>query len=423
MKYKISLLSLLLLICISFVSQAEVKDKPVSKMEIISNPTYPSDLGGLPDLTGLRVRVTFIDGEEYIATAEDFTVERYDPTQEGSQLVAIRYGNYPTQLALTVRRSVLRRVNFQITNKIRYVGDSLTCDDFTAKAIYDSGKTVDVKDFNVSINKLTGTANNVTLSYEDYSETVIVYAQENTCTCIKVVNPGKSEFRVNEDFTVGDLKVEATYKNGSVVDVTDKCEVESPNMSMVGRPYVNIKFDSKSTSYQVSVSEFKFDRADMSRYEEEGVAVLYFKDKENPIEVRDTVWHTDDNTTGERTYTIHYAGEVYTAKGEIPLEDRRYVGTLKVRAQVPVGINVVSDDNGVLGYVSRTELQNLGDTDVRLNITMSEVVEQLSGVPASIVLSRNARTLFGLDIRNEKVYDIKTEYFRPFIIKLEVPSE
>lgn len=423
MKYKISLLLLLFLVCVPFVSQAEVKDKPVSKMEVISNPMYPSDLGGLPDLTGLRVRVTFVDGEEYIATAEDFTVERYDPTQEGSQLVAIRYGNYPTQLALTVKKSVLRRVNFQITNKIRYVGDSLTRDDFTARAVYDSGKTVDVKDFDVSIGKLTSTSNTVILSYGDYSETVTVYAQENMCTGIKVVNPGKSEFRVNEDFTMGDLKVEATYRNGSVVDVTDRCEVLSPNMSMTGRPYVNVKFEGKSTSYQISVSEFKFDRADMSRYEEEGVAVLYFKDKENPIEVRDTVWHSDDNSTGERTYTIHYAGEVYVTKGEIPVEDRRYVGTLKVRAQVPVGINIVSDDDGVLGYVRRTELQNLGDTDVRLNITMYETVEQLSGVPTTIVLGRNTRTLFGLDIRNEKVYDIKTEYFRPFKIKLEVPSE
>ena len=105
---------------------------------------------------------------------------------------------------------------------------------------------------------------------------------------------------------------------------------------------------------------------------------------------------------------------------DIPEDEMKYVGSLRVRAQVPIGINVVTDDFGVLGYVRPTELQNIGESEVVLHVSMLDTPEQLSGVPQSVTLQKNTRTVFPLDIRNEKAYDIATKYFRPFNVVLEV---
>ena len=399
---------------------AEVKDKSVRSIEILNNPSHDSEVGQPPYLEGLTAKVIFVDGEEYIATYKDFTVERYDSQQEGSQLVALRYGTFPTQVALNVQRSVVTRVDVRLTNKTRYIGDRLTKEDFIVTVFYDSGRKQDVNDFSISTGVLTSDTTKVNVQWREYAQELSITALQNVCTELIVKTPGKSEFRTGEDFGTEGLAVMAKYKNGYETEVTKDCEIVGIVTDKEGDFDVRIKYGGHETSYRVRVMDFKFDYADVSEYAESGVVYLYFVNKEDPIPVKNTIWTTDDYQTGKRKYIIHYAGEIYNAEMDIPEDEMKYVGSLRVRAQVPIGINVVTDDFGVLGYVRPTELQNIGESEVVLHVSMLDTPEQLSGVPQSVTLQKNTRTVFPLDIRNEKAYDIATKYFRPFNVVLEV---
>lgn len=419
MRYKVTLITLALtLMCASSVF-AEVKDKAVRSIEILNNPSRDSEVGQPPYLEGLQAKVTFVDGEEYIATYEDFTVERFDAQQEGSQLVALRYGTFPTQVALNVRPSRVTRVDVRLVNKTRYIGDRVSKEDFTVTVYYESGRKQDVADYTISTSVLATDTTKVNVQWGEYSQELSINAVQNVCTGLTVESPGKSEFRTGETFTTDGLVVRAVFKNGYETDVTKDCEIQEVDTGREGDIDVRIKYGGHETSYRVRVMDFKFDYADVSEYAGSGAVYLYFVNKEEPITVRDTIWTTDDYQTGKRKYIIHYAGEVYNAEADIPEDEMKFVGSLRVRAQVPIGINIVTDDTGVLGYVRKTELQNIGDSEVVLHVSMSDIPEQLSGIPQSVTLQKNTRTVFPLDIRNEKAYDIATKYFRPFNVVLE----
>ena len=58
--------------------RAEVKDKPVAKLEVMSQPQRTVyDVGEDVDLYGMKVKVTFTDGEIYVANSNDLTYQGY----------------------------------------------------------------------------------------------------------------------------------------------------------------------------------------------------------------------------------------------------------------------------------------------------------------------------------------------------------
>ena len=82
----------------------------------------------------------------------------------------------PTTEAPTKPRVVLTGIEASVTNKTRYIGESLTAGDFTVKGIYSDGTKKDISGWSAAPLKLNAESNNVTVTYQGASTVVTVAA-------------------------------------------------------------------------------------------------------------------------------------------------------------------------------------------------------------------------------------------------------
>lgn len=390
---------------------AEVKDKPVASIEVVSQPQRTVyDVGEDVDLYGIKVKVTFTDGEIYTANSNDMTVDGYQPYVEGSQLILAKYGEYSVPISVTVKQGELQSISAKLAKSGTWIaGQQLTPEMFTVTAKTDSGSSKEVTDFTVTPNVLSEGRNIVNIEYHGKTATAVIDAKKNTVQTIRVENPGKQEFNYNEGFTAQGLKIIAHYLDGSEKDVTADCKVSGVNTGKIGEQYAKVEYEEKIVTYKVNVVQYIFDHADVSKWKEEQTVAVYYKDREEPtIATAQNVYITDNHSEGIRTFQIHLNGDVYTVTDTIPEDEREYRNTKVVRARVPIGMSTEVDTEGRLGYVPETILP--GD-DFKITVEPVDSCEFLEGLPTTISNSK-------LTLHMEREF-AEPAYYR-WKVKLEV---
>lgn len=421
MRCKVFFITLFLALITTLTAFAEVKQKTVSSAEVVA---WPSNnivhKGETVDLKGLKVKVTFEDGEDYIAGADDFTVDSFDSNTEGSQLVTIRYGTYPVTIAVMVKEGSVVRLGVEVESKQRYVGDPFDKTDLRVIGYYDTGYIRDVTDYTIDKEVLAEESNTVTVTYLGVTSTFTVSASKNDCVSLTTKSSGTIQYKVGDTFTAKDIKVIAKLRRGEEVDVTSKCEFIAPDMSREGVATVRVEYDNVSTTYQIQLIKYVLDHVDVSEYDEKKVVYLYFVGIEKPVTVKQGIVTTNDYTTNMRQYTIIWGNDTYTAESELPDDEKRYVGTQKIRVQVPIAVHVISDKYGELGYIPQHDVQNVSTVHVSMNIKLKSQYEFLHGFPLMIDIPANERKTFSLNIDNIKEYDTQTDFRTGVLVILGV---
>lgn len=424
LKRRLSLyLAVGLSLLVSTTAFAEVKDKPVVDIKLLSSPQRTVyDVGEDVDLYGMKVQVTFNDGEIYTASYTDLVVEGYNSQQEGSQLILARYGNYTVPFSVMVKKGTLQSINAKLKETRVWVeGAKLTPDMFKVTATLDTGTEREISGFEISPDVLQKGRNILTITYQGRTSTVTIDARENSVQSVRIESPGKEEFNYNEPFTTKGLHVVAHYLDGSEKDVTAECKVSGINTGQKGLQYANVEYAGKIVTYKVNVVQLVFDRIDTSPYKEDGVVYVYFKEREEPYVVtKDLIYIEDDNTTGMRTYKVFLNGTTYKCTEEIPDEDKVYRGSREVLVGVPIGINIKTDDVGQLGYIPATEVQSRTEASVRIHVESYEEIPYIQGLPATITVGKNGTVEMPMHMVRDFISTQRSVQFKRFKVKVEV---
>ena len=374
------------------------------------------DVGEPIDITGMEVEVRYSDGTTKEVDASELSVLGYQSNVEGSQLVVISYEGATEPFSVTVKKSVIESITAKLKNTTWYVGDVITADNITLTVKTDTGERYTVTDFSVEPYTVVSGKNTFPVEYKGVSTSITFTARENTLQSITIENPGKEEFLLGEDFTTDGLKVTAKYRNGAVVDVTNKCSVETPDMSKKGKQYVKLTYEGKQSSYQINVIKHIYQYMDTSHYSKDGIVDVYFKDREEPFQVSGYDVSTIDNhKTRTRDFRVDCLGQTYTTTVEIPEDEIRYVGHNEIVADVPLSINLVTNGVGELDYIEPTELDARTGESLKITVTQkSESVVQ--GLPATVRLPGT----LSLHVDNQR-YNGITQI--PLDVKMEVVHE
>lgn len=413
-----------MVLLISGVSYADVKDKPVASLTVLSLPQrVVYDVGENVDLYGMRVKVVFTDGEESTVGYEDLTYDGYNPQQEGSQLIVAKYGDNSVPFSVTVQRGSLREISVKLKTTMNpwVAGYVLSKDNFTVTADYDVGSTLEVTDYVFNPNTLSVGRNNITVSYHEKAATVIIDARENSCQSLHVETPGTEEFQLGEPFNWKGLKVTGHFLDGSDRDVTSDCKIKGAVTNRKGTQYVEVTYKDKIVTYPVNVIVKVFDHLDASKWESDGVVAIYYKDKNDPIYVdKNLVRILDDNKAGIRTVIVTYAGKTYQTNIDIPKEERRYINSKHILISVPIRVNIVTNESGELGYMKKTIIQSLTDIAMSMRLSTPIQVPKLSGLPTVLTVPKESSVDLALDISNEPYAETKAHEYYMINSELEV---
>lgn len=404
-------------------SYAEVKEKPISSIEIIQNPNRVIyDIGEDVDLYGMKVKVTFVDGEEYTADYKDLICVGYQPEQTGSQLVLVQYGGATTPFAVTVQKGTIRKLEARAIQRDVWIGGTvLKPEYFEVTAVLDNGRKEVVSDFEFYPNLLQNGRNIITIHRGSISTTVTIEGRENICQSIRIESPGTSEFDVGETFNWRGLRVIAHYLDGTEDDVTSACRVTGVNTGKTGSYYAEVSYQEKKVTYPVKVVDLTVKNIDLSQYYETEQALIYFNEREEPSLLDGANIRYEDNyETNVRTFYLVYKNKTFTKEEEIPEADRKMVGSNRIVVQVPIGITLTANEEGRTGYVPETILQSKGESGITMRTSLIGELGILHGLPASIYVPAGGVTPLALDIESGEFYDGKLETFFAFNTTLEV---
>ena len=403
-----------------------VVDKDVLSVELITFPNrVVYDIGEDVDLYGMTVKVKFVDGEEAVVDYKDLMCVGYDHNRVGSQLVSAMYGSVPVPFSVTVKEGTIKAINAALNPRQVWIGGTkLLPNDFTVKAILDTGKEEEITDFDYTPKYLNSGRNVITVTHGNLKSLVSVEAKENVCQSIRIEAPGTQEFDVGELFNQTGLKVIAHYLDGSEDDVTTACKVTGVNTGKAGKYYAEVTYQEKKATYEVTVSSYTFSRIDISRYYETGTVDLYFNERQEPVTIdTDNIKYEDDYATNTRTFYVVYKNNTYTVDAEIPEDEQKVVGSNRIQVNVPIGLKLSVNSDGLTGYVEPVKLVCNGESLLKVHTSMQNPVEFINGLPAIISYPRVGSTTFPLDIEEIKLNPATDSMYYLFNSTLEVADE
>lgn len=402
---------------------AEVKDKPVASISVIKQPKRVIyDIGEEVDLYGMEVLVTFVDGEVYTAREDDLVCLGFNPEQEGSQLVVAQYGEATVPFTVTVKKGTLKSIDAKLVDKDVWIGGkTLKREDIIVEAVMDTGVRQAVTDFDYEPKFLNNGRNIITVRYGGQTKTISVEAYDNSCQSIRIETPGTSEFDVGEMFRWTGLKVIAHYLDGTEDDVTSACRVTGVNTGKPGKYFAEVRYQEKIATYPVSVVNLTYKDVDISMHRDTGTALLYFNEREDPTVIEsENIKYEDNYETGVRSYYVIYKGNTYTKDVAIPDDEMVLVGQNRVRVEVPIGINIKTNEYGNTGYIPKTELSCKSDSGVKIRVVDPSDIDFVHGLPVTISLPKEGLTEVALDIDEFKFSEGVSSKFFPFNSVLEV---
>lgn len=281
-------------------------------------------------------RVTVESDKCFWTTEDSLNVNQWT---DASTTYTISNGGWPN-FDTTIKAFTISNVleSIEITNppeKISYVeGQDFDKTGMVVKANYNIEQPEVITDYTI----LDGTnlslgQTSVTISYNNKNITQPIEVVKNTIESIKVQNPPtRTEYWAGEDFDAQGMVIEATYKDGSTVVVTDYTIQDGKNLKN-GQTAVTIEYEGKTTTQPITVKINTVEKIEIKQgpnkvkyvvgqnFDKTGMIVEATYADETVKQVEDYTIQNGTNLQVEQTsVTIEYEGK--TATQSISVEEK-----------------------------------------------------------------------------------------------------
>lgn len=236
----------------------EMAPIPLEKIDIKTMPKKLSYyVGEEIDLTGLELTGTKINGNTFDIT-EGFTCSPTKAMTEGTQKITITYEGKNTTFDVTVKNTVLERIDIKTMPKklSYYVGDEIDLTGLELTGTNTNGSTFDITEgFTCSPTKLLSIGtNDVIVTYNEKTTSFKVTVLASTVDKIEVKSgPSKTEYILGESLNLSGLKLLVTYNNGKTEEITTGYNTNVEKLNNVGENTIIITYEGKQTNITVNV--------------------------------------------------------------------------------------------------------------------------------------------------------------------------
>ena len=288
------------------------------------------------DTTGMEIVAVYTNGSQ-VKIASGYTISNFT-SKPGVQTVTVEFAGKTTTFEVTVQARPLNNLQIQAKpDKLDYVaGQELDLTGMLVVAYYANGDVEIVEDYEISGYDNTAGTKVITVSYggKTAAFTVLVTVKSVTKVEIKQL-PAKLEYIENEALSVDGMIVEATYNDGTVVEVTDYDLVGFS--SNPGRHELLVSFCGQVDSFVINVtakvlSDIRVTLPKKTVYalgeafDATGLTVTACYNNGVDVVVDNyTMAGFDSNTAGAKTITISYGGLVRTFA--VVVEERSVIDT------------------------------------------------------------------------------------------------
>lgn len=323
--------------------------------------------GGQLDTTGMEIVAVYTNGAQ-VKIASGYTISNF-VSEPGVQTVTVEFAGKTTTFEVTVQARPLNNLQIQAKpDKLEYVaGQELDLTGMLVVAYYANGDVEIVEDYEISGYDNTAGTKVITVSYGGKTAAFTVLVTVKTVTKVEIKQlPAKLEYIENEALSVDGMIVEATYNDGTTVEVTD---YELAGFSSnPGRHEIIVSFGGQVDSFVINVtakvlSDIRVTLPKKTVYalgeafDATGLTVTACYNNGVDVVVDNyTMAGFDSNTAGAKTITISYGG--LTKSFAVVVEERSVIETsgsfvvdnliarLGEEVRVPV---TVSNNTGIAG--------------------------------------------------------------------------
>ncbi len=134
-----------------------------------------------------------------------------------------------------------------------FVGENFDKTGMVIKANYNNGKSNIIVGYNITNGTNLQEGQNITISYEDKTINLPITVEKNTVEELKIKTPPtKTTYKAGHAFEKAGMVIEATYKDGTVKNVTDYTIKDGSNLKN-GQTTVTICFGEKEVKQEITV--------------------------------------------------------------------------------------------------------------------------------------------------------------------------
>ena len=251
-----------------------VNKKSLSKIDVTTQPSKTTYIEGQNfDKTGMKVTATYSNGTSKEVT--NYTITDGDNLTVGKTTVAVSYTEEEvtktTTVSITVNKKSLSKIDVTTQpSKTTYIeGQNFDKAGMKVTATYSDGTSKEVTNYTITDgNNLTVGKTSVTVSYteEGVTKTTTVPITVNKKSLSKIdvtTQPSKITYIEGQNFDKTDMKVTATYNNGTTKEVTNYTITDGNNLT-VGKTSVTVSYTedgiTKTTTVQITVTAKQTDK-------------------------------------------------------------------------------------------------------------------------------------------------------------------
>lgn len=223
--------------------------------------------------------------------------------------------------------NTLKEIKVTTLPKTAYFGgENFDKTGMVVTAYYNNGRTniIDGYDIENGTN-LQLTQNTVTIKYQGKSVDLPITVEENSVVNIRVKNnPTNTEYKAGENFDRTGMVIEATYKDGSVEEITEYEIVDGTNLKNE-QATITIKYGDQTTTLEITVETVTVDKIEITKdadkteyvvgqnFDKTGMIVVATYSDGRVIEITDYTIEDGENLTLEQiAVTIKYEGQTAT---------------------------------------------------------------------------------------------------------------
>lgn len=278
-------------------------------------------------------------------------------------------------------------------NKIAYfVGENFDKTGMVIKANYNNGRSNIIVGYNITNGTNLQEGQNITISYEDKTVTLPITVEKNTVEELKIKTPPtKTTYKAGHAFEKEGMVVEATYKDGTVKNVTDYTIKDGSNLKN-GQTTVTICFGDKEVKQEITVEPNPLVKIEITKvpnktkyiegqnFEKDGMTIIGTYEDGLQTEIKDYEIIGGNNLQeGTTSVTISFEDQQVTQSISV---EKKAVESIKV-IQEPDKIKYVKDKDSLDLTGGKIEATyNDGDKE---EVQMSDSSVTISGFDNSTV--------------------------------------
>ena len=199
--------------------------------------------------------IDFPEWADYIWGTADIDGTNYNPTPLGAANPASDPIGEGKVLSLSTHK--IKFSNGQTTKiSAKHADDTITWT-VNNPDVISLSKSTSINDEEITVTALANGSTTITATALsegiEYTKTIEVKVTDKITKSL-TLEGGTKEFKLNDTFSVGNLKVIANYVNGTSEEVTGYI-VSEPDMSIEGSQDVTVTYDDISENYQISITK------------------------------------------------------------------------------------------------------------------------------------------------------------------------